>query len=404
MNPATSSRAAMVARLAETWFHRPASPTRVVWSLTRKCNLRCGMCLTWQTRHEPRLLSVPQIERVLHDLPRLTWLDLTGGEIFVRPDAEQVFDAVAAAAPALTVLHFPTNGWFGDRVVDVATRFRQARPGVDVIITVSVDGPRDVHDRIRGRDGAYDRALRTFRGLQEAGVTAYVGTTLTADSEPHLDALRDALLQAIPGFDDRIWHWNWLQRSEQFFKNDAAYPALVPPRHRERLREQVARRGAPRSFVDVMELGFLLNLERHLDGEPTGVGCQSLRSTCFISPEGDLYPCHVWDRPLGNVVATPFADLWEAHATLEARREVERLACGGCFTPCEAYPALAGSPVAAAAGTIRGAVRHMAVAGRGRLFAAAASRTSAAAPAAEARPPHAATADTRPPDEAVPHG
>ena len=103
----------------------------------------------------------------------------------------------------------------------------------------------------------------------------------------------------------------------------------------------------------LQELGFLVNLERYLGGEPTGVPCQALRSTCFVSPEGQLYPCHVWDRPLGDLRERPLAELWRSPEVLAARSEVERLDCGGCFTPCEAYPALAGAPVAASVQTLR---------------------------------------------------
>ncbi|MCA9685834.1 MAG: DUF1552 domain-containing protein, partial [Myxococcales bacterium] len=109
-------------------------------------------------------------------------------------------------------------------------------------------------------------------------------------------------------------------------------------------REHLERRGPPRSMVDAMELAFLINLEFYQRGEPSGIACESLRSTAFVSPEGELYPCHVWDRPLGSLRQHSFAALWHGQRTRSARAEVERLACGGCFTPCEAYPALAGAP------------------------------------------------------------
>ena len=39
---------------------------------------------------------------------------------------------------------------------------------------------------------------------------------------------------------------------------------------------------------------------------------QALRSTAFVSPEGVLYPCHVYDRPLGNLREKPLAEIWRA--------------------------------------------------------------------------------------------
>ena len=106
-----------------------------------------------------------------------------------------------------------------------------------------------------------------------------------------------------------------------------------------------------------MELAFLINLEFYQRGEASGIACQSLRSTAFVSPEGELYPCHVWDRPLGNLREHSFAELWHSRRVREARGEVERLDCGGCFTPCEAYPALAGDPVATIRQTAKRSLR-----------------------------------------------
>ena len=298
----------LIARLTETWFHRPSTPTRVVMAPTRPSNLRCEMCHTWQATPGPELTPA-EVRAILTQMPKLCWLDVTGGEIFLRRDATELLDAVLDAAPALRMLHFPTNGWFTARTVEAVRRVRERRPELSLIVTVSLDGPRDVHDRIRGRAGSYDRALETLRALRAIdGVGVYVGTTVTPSNADHITALGDALREAIPGFTAAEWHWNWLQISSHFFDN--ADLAALPSVKSERLVvTHLQRRGAPRSLVELMELVFLVNLESYLKGEPTGVPCQSLRSAGFISPEGDLYPCHVYDRPLGTLPTRPAPDL-----------------------------------------------------------------------------------------------
>ncbi|MCA9682593.1 MAG: radical SAM protein [Myxococcales bacterium] len=336
-------RAELVARLSETWFYRLDSPNRLVLDVTRRCNLRCAMCRTWE---DPRRdeLSVPEIADLMRQLPRLTWLDVTGGEPFLRSDAQELLLTIADTARALTVLHFPTNGWFTRRVVETCAALRERRPEVQLIVTVSIDGPPALHDRIRGREGAFDRAIETFTALRAMdGVDVYVGTTLTPESEPGLGELEALLRARFPDFSAREWHWNRLQISRHFFNNEDL--AGREPSRPDLAREHLERRGPPRSMVDAMELAFLINLEFYQRGEPSGIACESLRSTAFVSPEGELYPCHVWDRPLGSLRQHSFAALWHGQRTRSARAEVERLACGGCFTPCEAYPALAGNPV-----------------------------------------------------------
>jgi MoaA/NifB/PqqE/SkfB family radical SAM enzyme len=344
-----------LARLTETWLHRPAAPLRLVLGLTRRCNLRCTMCGSWRLEpgHE---LAPDEVHRLLSQMPGLTWLDLTGGEPFVRADLADVLAAVLAATPALRVLHFPTNGWFTAAAVAAARQVRRARPDLTLAVTVSIDGERDLHDRIRGRRGGFDRAVATLRALLDAGgVDVHVGTTVTRQNAPALAGLAAALAREAPALSPRRWHWNWPQRSRHYYGNEGL--DLAVPGGDELIRDQIRRRGRPRDLVDLMELAFLVNLESFQRGEDAGVPCQALRSAGFVSPEGDLYPCIVYDRCVGNLRGRSVAELWRAPEALAARADIERLACGGCFTPCEAYPMLAGAPLRAAAVTLRRALR-----------------------------------------------
>jgi MoaA/NifB/PqqE/SkfB family radical SAM enzyme len=333
----------MIAGLAQTWFRRPHAPTRLVMDITRRCNLRCQMCSTWKVEaaHE---LTPDEVRKVLAQMPGLLWLDVTGGEPFLRRDVGTLFDAVLDATPALRVLHFQTNGWFQDRIGAVVDRIAAQRPEIDLIVTVSIDGPPDTHDAVRGCPGSFARALATFEALRRRKDCAtYIGTTVTPFNADQIEALGELLLERIPGFRGAEWHWNWLQVSPHFFANGdlATLPAVES---RNLVRHHLRRRGWPRNLVEIMELVFLTNLEFYRRGEPSGVVCQALRSAAFISPEGNLYPCHVYDRPLGNVLQQPLEELWHSDGVLQARKDIEALACGGCFTPCEAYPALAGAP------------------------------------------------------------
>lgn len=348
----TARRLALVGRLAETWVHRPPSPNRVVLDVTRRCNLRCRMCHTWRAPSEGEL-TLAEIERLLSSLPRLVWLDVTGGEPFVRRDAEDVLGAAIERPPALQVLHFQTNGWATERIVRATEAVRARRSGVELIVTVSIDGPPGVHDAMRGREGSFQRALATLHGLWALpGVETHVGTTITEDNADTALELGGILMEAVPGFEARRWHWNWAQISRHFYGNEhlRARPRVAPGALLQRLRQ---RRGVPRGLVELMEQLYLLHLEFVQRGEPSGIPCQALRSTVFVSPEGVLYPCHLYDRPLGSLREHDLATLWESSAVRQARRDIEALACGGCFSACEAYPAIAGAPVATVRETVR---------------------------------------------------
>lgn len=310
------------------------------------------MCRTWEVDPAGEL-SADEIGALVADMPRLCWLDLTGGEPLLRGDFADVVAAVLEHGPALGVLHFQTNGTFTARAVDVATRARRQRPDVDLIVTVSLDGPPALHDEIRGRAGSYRRAIATARALAEVPDTdVHIGTTLTTANEHAMDALQTALAQDLPQLHPTRWHVNVAHRSAHFFAN-ADIADLAPRDPGALVDAHRRRRGLPRDLVSLMESVYLLNLRALQPGRPSGIGCEALRSTVFVSPEGDVYPCHLYDRPLGNVRRTPLRQIWASAEVRRARVDIEALACGGCFSACEAYPAMSGAPLKTAWWTAR---------------------------------------------------
>lgn len=334
---------------AAGWLGRPGSPTRMVLALTRRCNQRCAACRIWEKPSAGEELRPDEIALMCRSLPGLTWLDVTGGEIFLRPDVDAVFDALARGLPSLAVLHFPTNGSLPERALEIATSFRNARPEVELIVTVSIDGPRDVHDAVRGVPGAFDRAIRTLRLLRALpGVRAVAGTTVGVHNLDALDDTLPAIRAAIPDLGPRDWHWNLVQESPHYFANVGR--VAVPVDAADRVRAHRLRRGIPRGAMDLMEWAFLVLLEARLRGREIPFPCQALHSACHVAADGTVFPCHVWDRPIGSLrdAGMRMDRAWSSAEALAARQGAVERACGGCFTPCEAYPAIAGAPVRAA--------------------------------------------------------
>ena len=128
--------------------------------ITSRCNLRCVMCKYWQTRRE-EALSSERWREVFAEMAGLGCrkIHFSGGEVFLRPD---FLDLVEAAIGLGMRANFTTNG----TLVDKEQARRVADLGVHGV-SVSLDGPKPaVHDRIRGRDGAFRRSVRTIRWLK----------------------------------------------------------------------------------------------------------------------------------------------------------------------------------------------------------------------------------------------
>ncbi len=330
-------------RLASLGRHTAAAawnlgmPFKATVATTFRCSCRCDFCGIWQRREEE--LPAAELVRNLAGLPSLAWVDISGGSLFMRRDYEELGLGMADGLPGLALVHFPTEGLHGDEAVHLSRIF--ARRGLRVVVTVSLDGPREVHDRLRGVPGLFDRATETLRRLRaEPGVDVYVGTTLLGDnlaSVPH--ALFAAVSGSCPGLTPRDFHVNVMQRSGHYFDN-ASCPAPAADESAAALRRVRRWKGLPRGPFDLLELGYQSMALRVLEGGSVP-RCAALRASFYLSPNGTVHPCHIWDRPLGRIgVDGTLAEILSSRAADDARTRIASRQCPQCWTPCEAYPTL----------------------------------------------------------------
>src|SRR5687767_13390873 len=79
--------------LLKTTATRPAAPLKLNLCLTYWCQYRCKTCNIWQ-RQPTDELTTDEILALVRENPHVTWADLTGGEIFLRPDIDDIFAAI----------------------------------------------------------------------------------------------------------------------------------------------------------------------------------------------------------------------------------------------------------------------------------------------------------------------
>jgi len=95
---------------------------------------------------------------------------------------------------------------------------------------------------------------------------------------------------------------------------------------------------------------YRVEAQHYLSSGRTHIKCSALLSTAYLSEKGEVYPCTIWDKPLGNIRKTGYAlsPIIEAARRAGIRRTVANQKCPNCWTPCEAYPAILASPLRSA--------------------------------------------------------
>jgi len=74
-------------RLARAGLCSPGSPLVLTFSITNRCNSRCKTCNIWKIpAEESEELSLDEIELIFKSMDKLYFLNISGGEPFLRKD------------------------------------------------------------------------------------------------------------------------------------------------------------------------------------------------------------------------------------------------------------------------------------------------------------------------------
>jgi Fe-coproporphyrin III synthase len=337
-----------VRQVARANVQRLAVPLKINFAVTYRCQYRCKTCNIWRRTTDGEL-TTGEILQFIRQTPGVSWVDMTGGEIFLRKDIGELLETMATSWKDLLLLHFPTNGFLTDRIVEVCERLA-ARGGPQIIVTVSIDGDESLNDETRGIRGGYRRQIETFRALRAIrGIRPVFGMTLSSYNVGRFADTFEACRRDCPGLDVSDFHLNVAQISPHYYAN-AGLPGVIPsaPGVTSELRLYRRMRGLPRSLPEWLEGEYLRRLEGYVETGQLPMRCHSLRSSCFIDPFGTVFPCITYSRPLGNLrdVGMNLTALWNAPETARVQAEIWQGNCPQCWTACEAYQSILGNVLA----------------------------------------------------------
>jgi MoaA/NifB/PqqE/SkfB family radical SAM enzyme len=338
--------AALAARAVEANFRRPSHPYKLTFATTFWCNYRCKTCNIWKMKPRDEL-SLGEIREFFRKSSRFLWVDLTGGEVWLRKDFVDICEAVTTSCPNLLLLHFPTNGYLTDKIV-AGTREIARMSAERLIITVSTDGDEAMNDDIRGIEGGWRRQIETFRRLREIpGVQVVLGMTLSGANHDHFPQAFAAAKREIPDLEYEDFHANIVHESSHYLGNDDLdLRRNVSAQQLASAADEYARlRGVATHPVAYLERAYLKRVRRYLETGATPMRCHAMRSSCFVDSWGTVYPCTIYDKKVGSLrdVDYDLGRLWNTPEAAALQHEIWESRCPNCWTPCEAYQSILGN-------------------------------------------------------------
>ncbi|MCW7071964.1 MAG: radical SAM protein [Methanophagales archaeon] len=300
-------------------------PFFCVYVVTLQCNLRCKHCFVESPYQDDRErkeywnrlgsdLNTEQAKYAVEQLNRLgiSLLHLTGGEPLLREDLEEI--ALYAKSKNMYV-SLDTNG-------TLVTKERAKSLRCFDRIGVSLDGLKETHDRIRGRN-TFEKAVKAVELLKKySGAVVGVVSTINkmnyeevekvldfARTEAHsdfitflpIDHVRELALDAESAEQVGKTILELKQRKRRFIENPVEYLELLP---------------------------HFLQGKTAID---CNLPCHPFALYYTLGPSGDLSGCSSLLSFVGNILKD---DIFKMHEQGRAKMKEVRSKCEGCTLTC----------------------------------------------------------------------
>ncbi len=278
-------------------------PVAVRWNLLNRCACRCAYCSLWKT--ESKEIPFDGVREILRQFQRLgtRQISYSGGEPLLREDIGKIISETARLGIAPTM----NSSGYGLK------RHVEELKDLD-LLKISLDGPREIHDLVRNRNGAYDTAIEAAEIASRRLRAFSFSTTISRYNVNHLSFLLDLA--------ERHDSTVTFQPLKKLYRGIESMGDIAPESGELLTAVQMLidqkMAGNKRILNSIPEL-------RRMKAWPSfpPVRCTAGKVFVMVNPDGTLLPCDriEYSSPLPNITQTPVA---------EAIKLLPEVRCAGC--------------------------------------------------------------------------
>ena len=298
-------------------FSKDKKPV-VVWNMTRRCNLKCVHCYAQsEDKDYDNELTREQSLSMIDDLAAfgVPVLLFSGGEPLIHPRLVEYAEYAVKKGMRAVI---STNG----TLITKEKAETLKKIGLSYV-GISIDGLEETHDKFRGVNNSYKKAMEAVKNCQAAGIKVGLRFTINKRNVDDIPGMFDILEKMdIPRA--CFYHLVYSGRGSDIAKEDLSHQEtrdtldLIMKRTKELHDQGKAKeiltvdnhadgpyiylkllKEDPKRAAEVLEL--LEMNEGNSSGR--GIGC--------ISWDGEVHPDQFWrEKSLGNIKSRPFSEIW----------------------------------------------------------------------------------------------
>ena len=326
--------------------HNPgerSTPPFLILFINSICNLTCEHCFYWRNLNRRDDLTYQELKNLSFELGDFENLNLSGGEPFIRPEFGDIC-LLFTENNSVKRIYVPTNGYFTERTQKQLERFFQSPSLQSFVCEISLDGMPAYHDRFRGNQRSFAKAMETYDMLVEMQrrdhrLQIHANSVAMNENMEDLWKLTEYLHDRCPAME----HHNLA-----IIRGDRKNPSLQGPalqQYRDLYRHvaEVWKDRDDKRFGAVVEPMLQWAKLKTIECKSQYVPCTAGVLTGVVYANGDVSVCET-HAPLGNLRQKSFFEIWDSEEAKALRARIKAKECY-CTNEVFLWPSIVFQPV-----------------------------------------------------------
>ena len=300
---------------------KSVKPVQIIQYVTGRCNLRCAHCFYKETldSKDPGEIPVDNIVMNTAKVAPVLWYSITGGEVFIRKDfSELVLKIHEKIRPKF--FSFPTNGWYTKKTYEGVLNVLQRLKNGNLILFFSIDGPKDIHDEIRGPN-SYQKIQETIsklKHLQTIYNNLYINIVITVQHQNYMhfprliNDIQEEFEPTAISINLLRYHSLNSEKLEDYILD--SYESAI--NEYDKFRNKNSYNFLFNSIIKAKEKNqkkIILNAARH---DKFTTPCSAGKLSYVVMENGDVKPCEILDNVYGNIKEDSFSSIIDKKNTV----------------------------------------------------------------------------------------
>ncbi|WP_404783330.1 radical SAM/SPASM domain-containing protein [Altericista sp. CCNU0014] len=312
------------------------SPTVLHVNVNLRCNTKCAMCNIWELK-SPHVLDLDQLGKIFSDsiYRRVEYIILAGGEPTLRKDLAEVVELMHGSMPKLKKLMIASNAIDRASVQKQYPRIARycAEHSIRLTLGVSLDGVGDLHDKVRGVPGAFEKVMENVRFLKDLQKDVPFNMSL----DPTIFSMNVREMQQLQDLADRLKlpiTFQFAAVADDYYHNSNLEQVLsIDETGRKGMIAFLKQKVKEASLFDALACYYAEVIRRAEGATHRRLPCPFVNQGLLLNPDGTLQYCHN-SQPIGNTLETPSTEIYHSAQNQAYRSTFEQTRCPDCQMSC----------------------------------------------------------------------